>query len=885
MRVKFKVSRLLLSALLFVALEPSALALPQAANAHPTDWLIAGPFPVSGDNALFHDYLSQTDMGKRAQRGMIAGKSSDGTIMWQSVSLRQDGQLDFSKLWPARSRAIAYAYTELESSVERSVAATVGSGNNIQLRLNGELLYESRLSRKPEPDKDTVILRLRKGLNTLLAKVEGGQDNWSLQLNVHPPTGRIFINRRATILPDFRIGTMTQAWGQVEVANTSDMSQTNVTVEAVGDSDLILPSRSTSISLAPGQVQRIPFWVAGKTTAVTESKMKPIRLRVSAGTETQDVEFAPRIKPANKYFVTTYRSTVDGSVQPFSVLLPTAYDPNHAYPLILLLHGAHVTDWGQNIIAYEPKEWAIQVAVHDRGNNRYRDIGEVDLEEALIEVRRRYKIDGEQMYLSGHSMGGYGTWFQATRRPDRWASVSPQAGYADYFLYHPAMREGRGDGLRPFQKRLLEHWSPLVFAENLLHVPVYIVHGAKDDNVVVEHSRKMAARLRALGYTYVYDENPVGGHWWGPRGANYGTEVVDKPPIWNFLRKHGRRVRRPRRVIYATDTLRYRQAYWVSIDELKTANQLARIEAELTAPNSLSVKLENISQFTLQLGDGLIKTAEPVTVRIDGRMVFQDKLPESATLTLRREPGGNYVQLFNAIDLRVSEANSPGEVFEAIAGELDETGKVRRYVARQSAPLGKTEHLSGPVSDAFNTPFLFVIGTIGSEKETGALRRAARRAAETLARDWMGRANGIVRIKQDIEVTRSDYLSHNLILFGNARTNKLIAAIKDELPIKFTADGLSMGGEVERGKDLGLVMVQPNPLNRQRYVVIVGSNTPQGFEAAARLRFAELPDYVVFDESVFAGKDPSFVVGGFFNKLWRLDESEHRKLPRGAALN
>jgi fermentation-respiration switch protein FrsA (DUF1100 family) len=858
--------------MLVSVLHTSAGAVEQAANGTPVSWLVAGPFPVSGDNALFHHYLSSSEGEERvrARAGTLAGKSSAKTIEWQAASPGRNGEIDFRKIWPTERRAIAFAYAELDSPLERFVAATVGSGNHIQLRLNGEVIYESRLSRKPEPDKDTIVLRLRKGLNTLLAKVEGGQDNWNLQLRTHLRAGRMFINQRATVIPDFRIGQKTEAWGQVEVANAGDAPLTDVTVEIAGD-DLVLPSRSARVSLAPGEVQRIPFWVAERA-ATPAAGAKPLRLRLTAGVEVENIEFTPRFRKATEYFVTTYRSAVDGSVQPFSVLLPSAYDPTIAYPLILLLHGAHVTDWGQNIISYEPKEWAIQVAVHDRGNNRYRDIGEIDLDEVLVEVERRYRIDAERMYLSGHSMGGYGAWFQATRRPDRWASISPQAGYADYFLYHPAMRAGRGHALGEFQKRLLEHWSPLGFAENLLHVPAYIVHGAKDDNVDVKHSRKMAARLRELRYTHVYDENPEGGHWWGPRGADYGVEVVDKPPIWTFLRKHSRRALAPRRVVYLTDTLRYRRAYWVAIDELDTANQLARIEAELTAPNTISVALVNITQFTLRLDNGLVRMDEPVSVQINGRLAFRGRLPGSAQLTLRREPGKADVQLFNPADMSVTRPQAVGEIIEATAGELDVGGQVARFFARPPGPLKKSERLYGPVSDAFNTPFLFVIGTAGGERDAGALRRAAHRAAEALARDWMARANGIVRLKRDSEVTTHDIASNNLILFGNARINSLIAQINDDLPIRFTADGFTTGGQIKRGDDLGLVLAVPNPLNLQRYAVIVGGHTPQSFEAAARLRFAELPDYVIFDRSVFAGEEPAFVAAGFFDKFWRLAE-------------
>ena len=821
-------------------------------------WLVVGPFPSVGDsNALFKDYLVQEEFRIRAKAGEAAGKNSTGVLRWQEANSAPEGAIDFSKIFPNPRRAVAYAYTEIDSTVKRNLAATIGSGNNIQIRLNGEIILESRLSRKPKPDKDTVVLPLRKGLNTILVKIEGGGNDWKLQWTTHQPKGKIFVNQHNTIIPDFRANEAVSGWGQIEVANMSYDKLKNVMVETVGD-ELIFPSRSQAISLRPEEVKRIPVWINAKRAA-NERGEKPIQLRVTADGAGQLIEFKPLIRKADGYFVTTYRSAVDGSVQPFSVFLPPVFNPEKTYPMILLLHGAHVTDWAQNIIAYEAKDWAIQIAVHDRGNNRYRDIGEVDIDEVLTEVNHRYRIDEDRIYLAGHSMGGYGTWFQATHRPDLWASISPQAGYSDYSLY---LREGSAGWRRDFQKRLLESWSPLNFAENLLHVPAYIVHGAKDDNVAVEHSRKMAARLKELDYKFVYDENAEGGHWWGPRGKNYGTEIVDNPKIWKFLRQMERRASAPKKVIFKTDSLHYRKAYWITIDELEKANQMSLIEAEITAPNQISVKLENIKQLTLNLDEKLVETNRPISIKINARTAFHGSIPLSKRLTIRAEDQDKFIQIFDKSD--ANQAN--------VAAELDSTGRVTRFFERENARLQKTAEIYGKISDAFNTPFLFVTGTKGSDAKSIALKEAANHAARMLAREWMMRAEGIVEIKRDVDVDSDDINSRNLILFGNANTNAIIAEINGRLPLQFDDANISANGQKISGEDLGMILIAPNPLQTSRYTVIVGGITSHSFETASRLNFNELPDFVLFDNRTLTGEKIDFVGGGFFNKFWKLGE-------------
>ena len=851
--------------LLVTLCRASAVGTTISDNAIELDWLVAGAFTVSGENALFADYLGGEDR-VRPKAGAPAGNNNPG-IQWQETKPNEKGEFDFGKIWNNRKRAIAYAYTEIPANEEKFVVATFGSGVNVQVRLNGEVVHESRLSRKPEADKDTVVLRLRKGLNHLLVKTEGAGDS-KLQLSVHQPAGKIFVNQFATVVPDFRFEKRNEgAWGQIEVANASGTALDGVTVELLGD-ELVFPSLSEKVNLSVREVRRIPVWVAGKSVT-SGNTIKPLQIRASAGAENFNFAFTPRVRKPAEYFVTTYRSLVDGSVQPFSVLLPTAYKPDETYPLILLLHGAHVTNWGQNIVAYDPKEWAIQVAVHDRGNNRYRDIGEVDIDEVLTEVKRRYRIDTDRLYLSGHSMGGYGTWFQATHRPDLWASISPQAGYSDYFLYNPAMSGAPNSSPQQFQKRLLESWSPLLFAENLLHVPAYIVHGAKDDNVVVEHSRKMAARLKELGYRYVYDENPEGGHWWGPRGKYYGTEVVDKPPIWTFFQKHNRRAAAPRRVIFKTDTLRYREAYWVAIDEMDQANQLARIEAEIKSADTVEVKQNNITRFTLRLDENLLDADQPISVSVNNRTVFNGELPSSKKLTLWRQSDGSYLQLLNETDLRIVDKNAANRLGR-IAVKLGEAGNATQIVSLPPEPLKKNEKIYGTIGDAFNRPFLFVVGTTAKNAKDQAMVATTRRASETLKQEWMARANGSVKVKADSDITREDINEYNLILFGNAQTNSFIAQINDRLPIKFRAGGLHAGNKTFTNEDVGMAIIYPNPLNTNRYVVIVGGVSAGGMETAGRLRLHELPDYVVFDSHTLSGEKLQFVDGGFFNKFWGL---------------
>ncbi len=822
----------------------------------PQKWLILGAFTSDGSNAFYQNFLSQTEDSFSPEPGGPGNILGD-SLPWVKVSVDEKGFVDLSKSSRQRpGKQIAYAYTTWESAVERRAVFTFGHTGSLEVWLNGRSVYRNRISRNPEPDRDVVVVNLNKGKNKILVKCEGTPPYFGFYLRVYSPPGKVYVNTSATIIPDFQVGKRVQGWGQLEVANVSGDSLQNISVSVIGN-NFIIPGTFTEGGMRADEVRRIPFWIASRSE-VSDSAAEAFTINVID----QSISLVPRIRQRNEYFVTTYRSALDGSVQPYSLLVPISYRSDTAYPLIVLLHGAWVTDWGQNIISYDRKEWAIQVAVHDRGNNRYRDVGEVDLNEVLYHVKKQYRIDEDRMFLAGHSMGGYGTWYQAVRHPDRWSAISPQAGYTDYFLYHPMMSNSNGQSA--FQRQLLTEWSPLLFAENLLHVPSYIIHGAKDDNVLVEHSRKMAARLQELNYQFIYDENPDAGHWWGPRGTYYGVEVVDKPPIWSFFQQNIRRVKKPKRVIYKTNTLRYNQAYWLTIDELDTVYRMASFSAEISDDNKLNIKTDNITQFTLELESMPINPDNPMNIYINSMPLLSDYVPNKRRLAFRKE-NDHIIGLFYP---EMTPANMDRTVEQLpLATYFTRSGKIQEIHSFPAQRFKKSPAIFGPVVDAFNTPFLFVIGT---QHHEAAVKNAIREAALRFAKSWESMANGRVNIQLDTELSNEDIFHKNLILFGTHTSNTVIARVFGELPIQIFPDRVRIGKDFLAGQDIGAVFVYPNPLNHRKYVVVISGSTADSYRLATRLHLPELPDYVVFDRTSFASPETEYRRAGFFDKHWKL---------------
>ena len=87
---------------------------------------------------------------------------------------------------------------------------------------------------------------------------------------------------------------------------------------------------------------------------------------------------------------------------------------------------------------------------------------------------------------------------------------------------------------------------------------------------------------------------------------------------------------------------------------------------------------------------------------------------------------------------------------------------------------------------------------------------------------------GDIRVKDDKSVSAADIANYNLVLFGDPGSNVMIAKVLGGLPIQWTKSEITVGAQKFPTADHALVLIYPNPLNPQKYVVL---NTGQTFSA------------------------------------------------------
>ncbi|MBP9222216.1 MAG: prolyl oligopeptidase family serine peptidase, partial [Verrucomicrobiales bacterium] len=192
----------------------------------------------------------------------------------------------------------------------------------------------------------------------------------------------------------------------------------------------------------------------------------------------------------------------------FLLSLPPGYEkePNQKWPLVVFLHGSgergsdleKVALHGPPARVREGAEFPFLLASPQCPENQWWT--EQPVLELIDYLERTYRVDPSRIYLTGLSMGGYGTWHFATLAPNRFAAIVPICG-----------------GGIPYKMRFI------------LDLPVWAFHGGKDTVVPLEESSRLIIELQEKGNQKtkltVYPE----------AGHNSWTEAYQNPELYEWL--------------------------------------------------------------------------------------------------------------------------------------------------------------------------------------------------------------------------------------------------------------------------------------------------------------------------------------------------------------
>ena len=191
----------------------------------------------------------------------------------------------------------------------------------------------------------------------------------------------------------------------------------------------------------------------------------------------------------------------------YVVFVPPDYKGDKAYPLILFLHGlgesgtegVNQTKVGLGPAIKKMKKPFPFFAVFTQSQKRTWSANSDDGKRAvaiLDEVQKNYKIDSKRIYLTGLSMGGFGTWSLAAKYPERWAAIAPICGG---LFFSKDQNIDKSDKIKKI-------------AEKIKDIPCWCFHGGADKVVLPQRSREIIAALKDAGGQPIYDEYEGVGH-------------------------------------------------------------------------------------------------------------------------------------------------------------------------------------------------------------------------------------------------------------------------------------------------------------------------------------------------------------------------------------
>lgn len=529
-----------------------------------------------------------------------------------------------------------------------------------------------------------------------------------------------------------------------------------------------------------------------------------------------------------------YVSKIDGSVQPYGLVIPPSFDPRlpRRWRLDSWFHGRAEKLSEVNFLSermsrmgeFTPTD-TIVLHLYGRYCNANKFAGEIDLFEAIDAVKKQYPIDEDRMLVRGFSMGGGATWHIAAHYPGLWAAAAPGAGFSESAEF---LRLSRDPEKPPvWEQTLWRMYDATMYAANFTNLPLVAYSGEID-------GQKQAADIMAR---YLEPEGIALTHVIGPKTPHryHPDSKVEIDRRLDAIAARGRDVY-PRRVKFVTYTLRYNRSKWVIVDGMEKHWEKAQVEASVHS-QGLRAATANVSALTFEFG-----------------------------------PGGGPVELMGKASIEID-----GQKLEARGPESDHSWTLHlaksggKWAVAPSKPQGmvKRHGLQGPVDDAFMDSFLFVLpsGTMA-----GDAGKRVQEEADRAIREWRKQFRGDARVKKDSEVTEADIAAHNLVLWGDASSNSMIAKLAGKLPVQWSGDSMTLNGQKYPSSTHFPILIYPNPLNADRYVVLNSGVTFREFDHLNNARqISKLPDWAVIDTATPAGPRYAGKVtaAGFFNEQWK----------------
>lgn len=793
------------------------------------------------ETVLFDPILAEVLLAEKAN--IYAGKAvqlGNQDLQWTNIEVDDKNEFTDPNL---RS---GYLYLEYEA--EQATSVLLDASGHTSILING-LPHEGD---HYDFGHQLIPLQLKKGSNQFL--LTGGRFS-RMRARLIQPDQSVQLTQRDLTLPDLLAENQEELLGAIRVINAQSKAF------AGGSISCQINGKTTQIQvpeIAPMSVRKVPFKIAIPSgMQAGENKDAVLTLLSAKAKKLHTTTIKLAVKSKFKHHKRTFISDIDGSVQYYS-MAPSSNKTIDNPALFLSVHGASVEAVNQ-ARAYKQKDWGHIVAPTNRRpfGFAWEDWVRLDALEVLADAEKLLGTDPQRTYLTGHSMGGHGTWYLGATYPDRFAAIAPCAGYPDLLAYRQSSSRrmlsrsdeelarfgwtraeikqmAKGPQFDRLEQQAMDEMirkagnpsRTLKMLRNYLHLGVYVLHGEDDTVVPTFLARDMRSRLGTFHNDFTYYEYPNGTHW-------YGDHSMDWPPIFDFFK--ARTIAEPAALeeieFTTTSPGVSAKSHFVTIAQQTVPLEVSSFHFVREAA-VLSIKTENIALLSIDL-DAMASAVDPLEV--DGQ-----------TFNIQGKTG----------TLHLKQGNKKWMVADAPE-------------AKEKGP-----HRNGGFKDAFRNHFVLVYATGGDDSEKEWYYNRAKFDAEKF---WY-RANGNVELVADHDFAAAKYADRNIILYGNEDNNQAWKTLLSHCPISVKNSRFKIGDRTLSGDQWGAYFTYPRADSDFASVGVVTATGIKGMKGAYANDYlvngTTFPDLMLFDHTMMQKGLDGVAASGFFGNDWSIEKGD-----------
>ena len=297
-----------------------------------------------------------------------------------------------------------------------------------------------------------------------------------------------------------------------------------------------------------------------------------------------------------------YRSKIDGSYQPYSVVVPAGFTlgDSRARRLDLWFHGRGETlsevnflfNQQKNAGQYTPSDTFV-LHPYGRYSNAFKFAGEIDVLESLAYVQSRLPVDPARIAVRGFSMGGAGCWQMAVHYADRFFAANPGAGFSETPEFLSFFQGEDAEGTAPeYQKTLWQWYDCPPWAANLNQCPTVVYSGEIDRQKQAADAMEVALEKVGIDMTHIV----------GPDTAHkiHADSKIDVESRMAALARAAT-AQVPNAIHFRTMTLRYHKMDWIDVQGLGRHWTPASVDAEID-DHEIKIETDNVTRLLVALG-------------------------------------------------------------------------------------------------------------------------------------------------------------------------------------------------------------------------------------------------------------------------------------------